>query len=167
MSDKEISKLDLNMPESAKYRWIELMTYVKGDLNSTLDYASMANSLEVRAPFLDYKVVELALSLNEHEHISEEYGRKHILKKYLEKNNIPKDIWKREKLGFSLNKKYLSSISQLKENALRDLEKKDLFIINKESDISERDYEYLKSAALGFWAWKKIWIDSGRVSVEV
>ena len=151
------------MPNSAKYRWLELMTYVKGDLNLTLDYSSMINSLEVRAPFLDHVVVELALSINDTEHICSQYGRKSILKKNLILNGIPEKIWQRNKLGFSLNKKYLSAILGLKDNAVKELASENLFHIK---NAVGRDLEYLRSAALGFWAWKKIWIDSGIVSLE-
>jgi asparagine synthase (glutamine-hydrolysing) len=159
--NNEIEKLDSEMPISARYRWLELMTYVKGDLNLTLDYASMANSLEVRAPFLDHIVVEMALSLDDTKHIKAKYGRKHILKDQLLKNGIPENIWQREKLGFSLNNSYLKTISYLKDIATSDLEKNGYLKISK--DTKGRDLEYLRSAALGFWAWKSVWIDSGIV----
>ena len=41
----------------------DLETYLAGDLLVKVDLASMANGLECRSPFLDYRVVELAAAL--------------------------------------------------------------------------------------------------------
>lgn len=163
--NKETTKLNENFSESAQYRWIDLMTYVKGDLNNSLDFSSMSKSVEVRAPFLDHKVVELALSMNENVHITSQYGRKTILKKELEKNNLDKNIWDREKMGFSLNKEYLYKISNLKQEAVTDLKNHKILNINL-NNIRGRDMQYLSGAALGFWFWKKRWIDTGIVNYE-
>ena len=158
-----LSELSSDFPETSKYRWLELMTYVKGDLNSTLDFSSMANSLEVRAPFLDHELVSVALSLPENQHISSRYGRKHFLKKMLNDRGVHESIWNREKLGFSLISSYLCTIDSLKDSAVSDLTKEGYLTISCKNEQSGRDLSYLRSAALGFWCWKKVWIDSGLV----
>jgi asparagine synthase (glutamine-hydrolysing) len=141
------------------------MTYVKGDLNLTLDYASMANSLEVRAPFLDHELVEQALSLDENKHITAKYGRKHFLKVILDSDKIPSTVWNREKIGFSLTTSYRESVDDLKDEALRVLSQEGYLNLHCNSHKSGRDKQYLRSAAFGFYCWKQIWIDSGIVKI--
>lgn len=152
-----------DFPDSSKYRWLELMTYVKGDLNNTLDFASMANSLEVRAPFLDYRLVEAALSLDETRHINSRNGRKHFLKNILNSEGVDRSIWDRDKLGFSLIASYFNSIESIKDLAVAELLQDGLLSISCREGNSGRDFQYLRSAALGFLAWKRAWIDSGKV----
>jgi asparagine synthase (glutamine-hydrolysing) len=48
---------------TAGLQLLDLATYLPGDLLPKSDIASMAHSLELRAPFLDHRVVELGLSL--------------------------------------------------------------------------------------------------------
>ena len=158
-----VPSLSSDFPDSSKFRWLELMTYVKGDLNNTLDFSSMANSLEVRAPFLDYKLIEHALSVDETRHITHANGRKHYLKKILLQNGVGADIWERDKIGFSLIDSYLLSINGLRNEAILELEQEGYLSINATKGYHGRDLEYLKSAALGFYHWKKAWIDTGKV----
>ena len=58
----------------------------------------MRHSLEVRCPFLDYRLVEFAINLPEHLKIKQN-EQKYLLKKALEKY-IPKELIYRKKWGF-------------------------------------------------------------------
>lgn len=80
--------------------YTDIKTYLPGDILVKVDRMSMANSLETRAPLLDYRVVEYAaqmpaaLKLHGKE-------KKYILKKAFERM-LPEDILYRKKMGFSV-----------------------------------------------------------------
>ncbi|QWG25092.1 asparagine synthase (glutamine-hydrolyzing) [Bradyrhizobium sediminis] len=73
------------------------------DLLMKADKMSMANSLELRTPFLDYRVVEMASRLPDHWRVGSEsdgrYSTKRILRHAAAKL-VPSDIISRHKMGF-------------------------------------------------------------------
>ncbi len=78
----------------------DLQTYLPCDLNTKVDIASMAHGLEVRQPFLDYRVAEFAASLP----IQLKYrnGRgKHLLKAAFS-DRLPSEVFTRAKMGFGV-----------------------------------------------------------------
>lgn len=136
-------------------RWWELQSYVQFDLNRTLDGAAMCHSLEVRNPFLDHRLVEMALSIPEPFHIDIQLGRKAILKRMLQKMGFRKEFLTRQKLGFSLHKEP-PGMEGLKMQAW-DFVKKNGFLKCGDKKLSGRDERYLKMAALSFWYWYQTW----------
>lgn len=65
-----------------------------------VDVASMAASLEVRAPFLDQAVIELAWSLPDAAKLN--WGRRKWLLKQLAASHVPPDVIYRPKMGFAM-----------------------------------------------------------------
>ncbi|SFP45042.1 asparagine synthase (glutamine-hydrolysing) [Nitrosomonas cryotolerans] len=84
----------------SRVQYLDMKTYLVGDILTKVDRASMAHALEVRVPLLDHKLVEWisglppALKLNGGE-------GKYIFKKALEPY-LPNDILYRDKMGFSV-----------------------------------------------------------------
>jgi asparagine synthase (glutamine-hydrolysing) len=74
--------------------------YIPCDLNVKEDIASMAVSLEVRSPFMDHKLVELAASFPQKWKKKGRYGKR-ILKDAFG-DLLPPSIRKRRKLGFGV-----------------------------------------------------------------
>jgi asparagine synthase (glutamine-hydrolysing) len=81
-------------------QYIDLHTYLIGDINTKVDRASMAHSLEVREPLMDHPLVEWLASLPTSIKMRGSEG-KFLLKKAMEPF-LPNDIMYRQKMGFSV-----------------------------------------------------------------
>jgi asparagine synthase (glutamine-hydrolysing) len=81
-------------------QYLDYKTYLPGDILTKVDRASMAHSLEVRVPFLDYRFVEWAASLPTAAKLAGSEG-KAVLKKALEPL-LPREILYRDKMGFAV-----------------------------------------------------------------
>ena len=80
---------------------IDFKKYLHDDILVKVDRMSMANSLEVRSPLLDYRIIELAFSLPDYLKINKN-NTKYILRESM-KNLIPREIYMRkDKRGFSV-----------------------------------------------------------------
>jgi asparagine synthase (glutamine-hydrolysing) len=84
----------------ALVQYLDFMTYLPGDILTKVDRASMAHSLEVRAPFLDYPLVEWAAGLPADLKIRGGEG-KFVLKRSLE-SRVPRQLLYRPKMGFAV-----------------------------------------------------------------
>jgi asparagine synthase (glutamine-hydrolysing) len=81
-------------------QYLDLKTYLPGDILTKVDRASMAHALEVRVPLLDHKFVEWVSGLPSSLKLRNGEG-KYIFKKSLE-SHLPEDILYRAKKGFSI-----------------------------------------------------------------
>jgi asparagine synthase (glutamine-hydrolysing) len=81
-------------------QYLDFKTYLPGDILTKVDRASMAHSLEVRTPFLDYELVEWVASLPSAIKLKGGEG-KHILKRSLEPL-LPREVLYRNKMGFAV-----------------------------------------------------------------
>lgn len=80
--------------------YADSQVYLPQDILLKVDRASMAHSLEARAPFLSTNVINLAFSLPRHWHRNLFVGKK--LLKTAFRNNLPNSIWNRRKQGFGV-----------------------------------------------------------------
>ncbi len=81
-------------------QYVDINTYLVGDILTKVDRASMAHSLEVRAPLLDYRMVEWGLSLPADLKLRGKVG-KYVLKKAMEPL-LPDEVLYRRKQGFAM-----------------------------------------------------------------
>jgi asparagine synthase (glutamine-hydrolysing) len=84
----------------SKVQYLDLKTYLAGDILTKVDRASMAHSLEVRVPFLDHELVEWMSGLPPQMKLGEGEG-KYILKKAL-RPFLPDNLLYRSKMGFAV-----------------------------------------------------------------
>ncbi|WP_073220809.1 XrtA/PEP-CTERM system amidotransferase [Massilia sp. CF038] len=81
-------------------QYIDMKTYLPGDILTKVDRASMAHALEVRVPLLDHQFVEWVSGLPSSSKLRNGEG-KHIFKKAL-KPFLSDDILYRKKMGFTI-----------------------------------------------------------------
>jgi asparagine synthase (glutamine-hydrolysing) len=84
----------------ALVQYLDLKTYLVGDINTKVDRASMAHSLEVREPLMDHPLVEWLASLPSSLKIQDGEG-KYLLKKSQE-SHLQREIMYRAKKGFAV-----------------------------------------------------------------
>lgn len=92
-------KADTEDPLS-RIQYLDIKTYLTDDILVKVDRASMANSLEVRVPLLDYKFMELVATIPSSLKLRGRIG-KYIFKKALE-GILPDQILNRKKMGFAV-----------------------------------------------------------------
>jgi asparagine synthase (glutamine-hydrolysing) len=90
----------VSMTQLQKLQKFDLQTYLPGDLMFKSDMATMANSLELRSPLLDYRVVEFGLSLPDDYKINPGTSKR-ILRDILYEL-VPRELVDRQKMGFAI-----------------------------------------------------------------
>ncbi len=89
-----------HLPSVERLLHLFLVTYLPEDILLKVDRASMFNSLEVRAPFLDREVAEFACALPTRLKLNGS-GGKYLLKR-LGRRHLPREIVTRKKHGFAV-----------------------------------------------------------------
>lgn len=83
-----------------KITYLDQKTFLPGDILYKVDIASMANSLEVRPPLLDHKLVEFLFSIPDKYKLNRKNG-KMIFKRLMEEF-LPTELLYRKKMGFEI-----------------------------------------------------------------
>ena len=78
----------------------DMKLVLTGDMLRKVDSMSMANSLEVRSPFLDYRVVDFAFSLTDKYKIDNKAQKKIVKDAF--RMLLPEEIYHRGKRGFEV-----------------------------------------------------------------
>jgi asparagine synthase (glutamine-hydrolysing) len=88
-----------HLDDVTRMQYIDLFTWLRGDILVKADRMSMAHSLELRVPFLDTGVFEVAASIPQELKVTSDGVRKYALRRALEEV-VPPHIVNRPKLGF-------------------------------------------------------------------
>lgn len=84
--------------QQEKVSYMETNLYMQNQLLKDTDYMSMWHSLEVRVPFLDKELMELAFNINPDIRFNAQQPKHLLIKAF--KDILPKEIWDRPKQGF-------------------------------------------------------------------
>ena len=116
----------------ARMQHLDLFTWLRGDILVKADKITMANSLELRVPFLDPEVMRVAEALPFDEKIS--HGTtKYALRKALEQI-VPAHVLHRKKLGFPVPLRHWLAGTELYDWAQQTVEKSQTeHIFNKDA----------------------------------
>jgi len=105
-----------DLPPITRGQYLDVKTYLPGDILTKVDRAAMAVSLETRVPFLDKKIVEFAFSLSEEDRCPN--GElKGLLKRAYEKE-LGEKFLNRKKQGFSIPHRYFDKKMTQQEELL-------------------------------------------------
>ncbi len=94
---------DANAPHDdpvSRVQYLDMKTYLVGDINTKVDRASMAHALEVREPLMDHRLMEWVATLPREFKLNGREG-KYVFKKAMEPH-LPHDILYRPKMGFAV-----------------------------------------------------------------
>jgi len=89
-----------NVEDFNDYLYFDFNLVLPNDMLRKVDMMSMANSLEVRTPFLDHNLVEYVFSLPSNYKINSK--DKKVLLKEAFKEDLPEEIFTRKKHGFEV-----------------------------------------------------------------
>jgi asparagine synthase (glutamine-hydrolysing) len=145
----------------SRIQYVDMKTYLVDDILVKVDRASMANSLEVRCPLLDHKLMELIAQIPSGLKLNNGRG-KYIFKKSLEPV-LPREILTRAKKGFSV------PVAEWFRGELKDLTQDAIFqredgVLNsafltqcwKQHQRGQRDWSALLWTVLMFKTWQGV-----------
>jgi len=97
---KEVGEDFLSWSPLRKIMYYRLIHTLPSNMLIKVDRMSMANSLEVRCPFLDRDLFAISAKLPDHLLIRQGKG-KHLLREIM-KNDLPSEVFNHPKMGFSI-----------------------------------------------------------------
>lgn len=108
-----------DLPPMTRVQFLDIKTYLPGDILTKVDRASMAVSLETRVPLLDRRLVEFAFSLSEEDRCPK--GELKGLFKKAYGAEIGRRILYRRKQGFCMPRQYFNCQKSTQEQLLEEL----------------------------------------------
>ncbi len=91
---------DINSDDINDILYTDVKLVLQNDMLHKVDSMSMANSLEVRTPFLDHTVVDFAFSLSQKYKLTNNMKKRILQDAY--RNVLPQEIYNRPKHGFEV-----------------------------------------------------------------
>ncbi|MYL60697.1 asparagine synthetase B, partial [Virgibacillus halodenitrificans] len=146
-------------------QFIDMHTWLIGDILLKADKMSMAHSLEVRVPFLDKEVFELASKIPVEQKIAEG-TTKSILRKAAQ-GIVPEHVINRKKLGFPVPIKHWlrEELYEWAKNLIRESQTEHIFdktvifsLLEKHAQM-KGDYSRKLWTVLTFMVWHNVYME--------
>jgi asparagine synthase (glutamine-hydrolysing) len=150
-----------NADPLSRLQYVDMNTYLVDDILTKVDRASMANSLEVRSPLLDHKLMELVARIPSGLKLRNGRG-KYIFRKALEQV-LPQSVLTRPKKGFAI------PVAEWFRRDLKDFAYESIFtghdeLLNRrfvmkcwtEHQAGRRDWSALLWCVLMFKTWQRM-----------
>lgn len=152
--------------DTTKMQYIDINTWLKGDILVKADRMTMANSLELRVPFLDKEVFRVASKLT----LDDKIGNgttKHALREAF-RGIVPDSVTTRKKLGFPVpirhwlkNEMYDWAVNLINESETGQYIKKENVLKMLEKHLKESvDFSRRIWTILIFMLWHQVFIEN-------
>jgi asparagine synthase (glutamine-hydrolysing) len=147
-----------NLSPLKSIQYMDVKCFMGELVLTKIDRASMANSLEVRVPFLDHTIIEKVFSLNEKDYFKSTQTKDLLYQNI--KDNLPKQILNRKKQGFVGPDTYYMNINFYKKalhNSL--LVQHNIINQNYIDKLLQETYNWKLWKILIMEKWYKKWIE--------
>lgn len=155
-----------NLDLATQMQYIDVNTWLKGDILTKADRMSMAHSLEIRVPFLDKEVLKVASNLMSKDKINK--GKTKYLLREAFKEELPECVVNRKKLGYPVPiRKWLKrelydwAVSLIKEDVICEYISKDIILEMLEKHRTGTiDYSRRLWTIITFILWYKAYMEN-------
>lgn len=160
----DIYKACAHLTPPCKMQYVDMNTWIRGDILVKGDRLSMAHSLEVRVPFLDKEVFKVASMLCDEDKLS--HGTTKYVLRYAFKDMINEETFMRPKLGYPvpvykwLKNELYDWAKDIIENSTADeyiIKEEALRMLDAHRDGSENNYRKLWTI-LVFITWYRLYV---------
>lgn len=142
----------INFNQLGKMQYLDIKSFLCDDILMKSDRMSMAHSIELRSPILDFRIAELASKIPSNYKLNG-LKVKHILSETA-KPFIPKEIIERRKQGMwmPLNDWIKKDLSDILEKTFTDLDKRKLLKKEQLSKILQKHHEKKADFSVQLWS---------------
>lgn len=147
-----------------KRQYIDINTWLVGDILTKADRMSMANSLEIRVPFVDKEVFKLASTLTKDEKV-QKFTTKYALREAF-KDELPDYLYAKRKLGYPVpmrvwlkNELYNWAFNIIDNNPVKEINKEEVLTMLKDHKAGKGDYSRKVWSIIVFIIWYRLYVD--------
>ncbi|OPF50533.1 asparagine synthase (glutamine-hydrolyzing) [Clostridium baratii] len=147
-----------------KRQYIDINTWLVGDILTKADRMSMAHSLEVRVPFVDKEVFKLASTLKKEDKIKG-FTTKYMLRESF-KDELPEYLYDKKKLGYPVpirvwlkKELYNWAYNIIDNNPVKEINKDEILSMLKKHKDGVYDYSRKIWSMIIYILWYRLYVD--------